>query len=164
MTRRNAAAGCCLAICLALPGVAGAGESARPREMPPVEFVGRQYVDSRGCAYVRRHAHGKVVWVARLGEGHRPLCGLRPTFALAPVGAMVQRGADVGADVGAAASGGQGRGVGGRPAGRAKGVPPGFRPAWSDGRLNPLRGPRTAQGDAQMLRIWTETVPMKRRR
>ena len=33
--------------------------------------------------------------------------------------------------------------------------------AWNDGRLNPFRGPRTAAGDAQMERIWTNTVPRK---
>jgi len=40
-------------------------------------------------------------------------------------------------------------------------VPEGYRPAWTDDRLNPLRGPRTASGDAKMNLLWTQTVPRK---
>jgi hypothetical protein len=39
-------------------------------------------------------------------------------------------------------------------------VPPGYKLVWDDGRLNPNRGPRTAEGDAAMRRLWTDTVPM----
>lgn len=38
-------------------------------------------------------------------------------------------------------------------------VSPGYRPAWTDGRVNPHRGPQTATGDAMMRRVWTDTVP-----
>ncbi|GHE03034.1 hypothetical protein U879_19000 [Defluviimonas sp. 20V17] len=40
-------------------------------------------------------------------------------------------------------------------------VPPGYKPAWDDGRLNPLRGPRTPEGNAQMDLVWTHSVPRK---
>jgi len=40
-------------------------------------------------------------------------------------------------------------------------VPEGYRPAWSDGRLNPMRGPRSAAGDAQMAQIWDQGVPAR---
>ena len=40
-------------------------------------------------------------------------------------------------------------------------VPEGFRPAFDDGRLNPLRGPRTAAGDAQMAQVWTDQLPRR---
>jgi len=39
--------------------------------------------------------------------------------------------------------------------------PPGYRAAWSDGRLNPNRGPQTQAGNAQMNLVWTQTVPRK---
>ncbi|MBF9035078.1 hypothetical protein HKCCE2091_12600 [Rhodobacterales bacterium HKCCE2091] len=38
-------------------------------------------------------------------------------------------------------------------------VPYGYRPAWTDGRVNFDRGPRTVAGDAAMARIWTDGVP-----
>ncbi|OCX66746.1 hypothetical protein BFP70_00885 [Thioclava sp. SK-1] len=37
----------------------------------------------------------------------------------------------------------------------------GYRPAFSDGRLNPYRGPRADAGDAQMAQIWTNEVPAR---
>lgn len=40
-------------------------------------------------------------------------------------------------------------------------TPEGYRPAWTDGRLNPNRGPQTASGNAQMDLLWTRTVPRK---
>ncbi|MEM9795472.1 MAG: hypothetical protein AAF919_03225 [Pseudomonadota bacterium] len=43
-------------------------------------------------------------------------------------------------------------------------VPRGYRIAWRDGRLNPQRGPRSLQGNAQMRLIWTDTVPRRLRR
>ncbi|WP_300519390.1 SPOR domain-containing protein [Aliiroseovarius sp.] len=41
-------------------------------------------------------------------------------------------------------------------------VPEGYRVAWDDDRLNPNRGPRSAAGDAQMARVWDDSVPMRR--
>lgn len=40
-------------------------------------------------------------------------------------------------------------------------IPKGYRAAWDDGRLNPSRGHGTAQGQAQMEQIWTDTVPRR---
>lgn len=40
-------------------------------------------------------------------------------------------------------------------------VPPGYKPAWTDDRLNPLRGVGTPAGDAQMAQVWTSKVPMR---
>lgn len=40
-------------------------------------------------------------------------------------------------------------------------VPPGYKPAWADDRLNPLRGVGTPAGDAQMAQVWTKKVPMR---
>ncbi len=46
-----------------------------------------------------------------------------------------------------------------RSASGATEVPPGYKQAWSDGRLNPQRGPRTPEGNAQMDLVWTHSVP-----
>jgi hypothetical protein len=40
-------------------------------------------------------------------------------------------------------------------------IPEGYRAAFDDGRINPLRGLGTPQGAQQMALIWTETVPRR---
>lgn len=40
-------------------------------------------------------------------------------------------------------------------------VPKGYKMAWTDGRLNPYRGPRSAEGDKAMDLVWTRTVPRR---
>lgn len=40
-------------------------------------------------------------------------------------------------------------------------TPKGYRAAWTDGRLNARRAEQTLQGQAQMLQVWTNTVPMR---
>jgi hypothetical protein len=39
--------------------------------------------------------------------------------------------------------------------------PRGYRNVWTDGRLNPYRGIRTVEGEAQMRMVWTDTVPRR---
>ena len=54
-----------------------------------------------------------------------------------------------------------GRSTGGATATASAPVPAGYRAAFDDDRLNPNRGPRTAQGTAQMALVWTNTVPRR---
>lgn len=40
-------------------------------------------------------------------------------------------------------------------------VPPGYRPIYPEGRLNPMRGVGSGQGEATMNLVWTQTVPRR---
>ncbi len=75
-----------LAVLAASFQVAGAAaqQTEIPAEFPPSSYQGRQYVDSRGCIFVRAGIDGAVNWVPRVTRQREHLCGARPTFADAP--------------------------------------------------------------------------------
>lgn len=55
-----------------------------PAEFPPASFSGKQFVDSKGCMFIRTGSAANVTWYPRVNQKRKPICGQQPTFASAP--------------------------------------------------------------------------------
>lgn len=81
MSALRVVAAALMSACLALPVAA---QARGPAEQPPADFGGRQFVDSRGCLYLRAGIGDRTMWVPRIGNDRRPMCDQAPTFGTRP--------------------------------------------------------------------------------
>ncbi|WP_131802643.1 SPOR domain-containing protein [Limimaricola pyoseonensis] len=72
-----------LAASAAAAAMAVAGQAVAqddiPAEFPPESYEASQYVDSRGCAFIRAGVGGVTNWVPRMNREREPLCGFEPS-------------------------------------------------------------------------------------
>ncbi|MEL6883907.1 MAG: SPOR domain-containing protein [Pseudomonadota bacterium] len=52
-----------------------------PAEFPPASYKSTQYVDSRGCVFIRAGIDGNVTWVPRVNRQRRLICGQTPSLS-----------------------------------------------------------------------------------
>jgi cell division septation protein DedD len=74
-----------LGIVLGLAHPAWARDPLRPAELPPADFAGQQYVDSKGCMFVRAGTEAGTLWIPRVSRKGQPICGNPPSGIRVPV-------------------------------------------------------------------------------
>lgn len=47
--------------------------------VPPRDYAKRHYVDGDGCLFTRSEVSGWEIWVQRLDEQKKPICGMVPS-------------------------------------------------------------------------------------
>jgi hypothetical protein len=67
---------------LTVPALA---EPVVPAELPPADYAGQQYVDSKGCLFMRAGPEGNERWIPRVTREGTPLCDNPPSGQRVPV-------------------------------------------------------------------------------
>lgn len=57
----------------------------QPAELPPSDYRGQQYVDSKGCLFMRAGTDGQTLWIPRVTRDGVPLCGNPPSGTRVPI-------------------------------------------------------------------------------
>jgi hypothetical protein len=57
----------------------------QPAELPPADYRGQQYVDSKGCLFMRAGTDGQTLWIPRVTRDGVPLCGNPPSGTRVPI-------------------------------------------------------------------------------
>ena len=73
-----------LAISCGLPATQAQAVTG-PANLPPAGFTGQQFVDNKGCIYMRAGYGGQITWVPRISANRKALCGQPPSFGARPV-------------------------------------------------------------------------------
>lgn len=72
-------------LCVSVAGAQAqnASQNPIPAEFPPSSYTDAQYVDSRGCIFIRAGIDGNVTWVPRMTRNRQQVCGATPSLASA---------------------------------------------------------------------------------
>ncbi|HLQ19018.1 MAG TPA: SPOR domain-containing protein [Tabrizicola sp.] len=73
------------AVLLVLAALPAMAEPLQPAELPPPDYAGLQYVDSKGCLFARAGTGTAVNWVPRVSREGVPTCGHPPSGKRVPV-------------------------------------------------------------------------------
>ena len=143
--------------------------STGPAELPSVGFTGSQYVDSKGCVYIRAGQGETVQWIPRVNRMRQVICGFAPSFKPAEsqkahvnplsIQTPVENWQPEADDVAAALEAMKTTVVTVRETIGPTEVPEGYKSAWEDDRLNIYSGLQTAEGLRDADQRWSQDVP-----